>query len=373
MTIELYHPGLRGVIAGETEICNLEGTLTYRGYNVEDLAESASYLEVAYLLLHDDLPSEEALADFRSVFAEEAHLPQAITEVIDHLPLHVAPVDALRTAVSMLGHFDMQPTDGPASSGRPQAIRLLAKLPLVVGQFAHKDVAVDELIASGQEFAGMLLTLIRGKRPASGQEARLNTALVLAAEHEFNAPSYAARIVASAKGDMYSAVAAALGALRGVDHGLGSRGVLACLEEVGDPDRADRWVADRIHKKLPLPGFGHPVYRDYDPRAAMIERYCQEFARANRNFELETVADAVEQAVWDACRLPPNLEWTFARLMLYLGIPEELHVGVFACARVAGWCAHAIEQAESGDVIRPRARYRGAEARLFEPLERRGM
>ncbi|MFG0333748.1 MAG: citrate/2-methylcitrate synthase, partial [Maioricimonas sp. JB049] len=312
-----------------------------------------------------------SLADFRSIFAEEACLPESVPDVLDRLPLHVAPIDALRTAVSLLGHFDLQPTDGPSSSGRPQAIRLLAQLPLVIGQFARQDVAVDDLLESGQDFAGMLLTLIRGKRPSPQHEARLNTALILAAEHEFNAPSYAARIVASAHGDMYSAVAAALGALRSVDHGLGSRGVLACLEEVGTPERADKWVADRVHRKLPLPGFGHPVYRDYDPRAAMLERYCQEFARAKRNFDLETMADAVEQAVWDTCRLPPNIEWTFARLMLYLDIPEELHLGVFACARVAGWCAHAIEQAESGDAIRPRARYRGAEARLFEPLERR--
>lgn len=371
MAVELFHPGLNGVIVGETEICRLDGGLQYRGYCIHDLAERASFLETAYLLLFDGLPSLEQLADFRSVLIEEAELPLQVLNLLEQLPLHATPLEAVRTGISLLAHFDPQPADEIEVAAEAQAIRLLARVPLLLGAWQRQRAGLaPPEIDPDLGFAGNLLMLLTGNRACALRERSLEIALIVSVEQEFNPSTYAARVVASSRGDLYAAVLAGLGALAGPRLQSRER-MLAMLDDVresGDAEAALRSVPE----DLTPPGFGHPVYGDCDPRAAILERCCAELAEAEGDMSLEESADAIERAVWESRKLPPNLDWPLTRLLHYLGIPVDLHGGVFACARLVGWCAHAIEQAQDGQLIRPRARYRGAEDLPFIPVHDRG-
>lgn len=371
MAVELYHPGLNGVIVGETEICRLDGGMQYRGYCIDDLAERASFLETAYLLLFDELPSLEQLADFRSVLVEEAELPAQVPALIEQLPLHSSPLEAVRTAISLLAHFDPQPADEIEVAAEAQAIRLLARVPLLLGSWQRQRAGLPApAVDPDLGFAGNLLSFLTGRPPCALHERSLEVALIVSIEQEFNPSTYAARVVASSRGDLYAAVLAGLGALSGPRLQSRER-ILAMLDEArgtGDGEAVIRNIPD---DQLP-PGFGHPVYGECDPRAAILERCCSELAEAEGDVSMEEAADAIERALWESRRLPPNLDWPLTRLLHYLAIPVDLHSGVFVCARLAGWCAHAIEQARDGQLIRPRARYRGAEDLPFIPVHERG-
>jgi len=371
MSLELFHPGLRGVVAGETEISRLDGGLQYRGYCIHDLVEHSSFVEVAYLLVHEELPTPELLADFRSILVEEAHLPPQVAWLFEQIPLHTSPIDALRTAVSVLAHFDPQPDDDVVESAAAKATRLLSRLPMLMSLWHRQrsglpPLAMDDALGH----AANLFYLLTGQIPCVLHEHALEAALIVAAEQEFNPSTYAARVVASTQADMYAAVLAGLGTLSGVAHGGGNDRVLQVLREVTEPEQAAGWVR-ALPEQAVIPGFGHPVYRDCDPRATILEPICHELAEATGRTDLEEVAEAVEQAVWEQRRLPANLDWPFVRLLHYLDIAPELHLPLFVCARTAGWCAHALEQARDGGVIRPRARYRGAEDLDFVPLHKR--
>lgn len=372
MSLETYHPGLRGVIAGETEICTLEDGMQYRGYCIHDLVDESTFLEVAYILLYDDLPSIEALADFRSILIEEAVLPDQAAWLLELLPLHVDTTEVLQTAISLISHFDPQPHDGPDESGQAKAVRLMARVPLLIAATHQLRSGVPpQGVDPDLSYAANLLSMLTGRQPSVLHEHALDAALIVSAEQEFNPSTYAARVVSSTATNIYAAVSAALGTLAGRRHGGANRQVLQVFDEVPRPECADDWVqgvpADRA-----IPGFGHPVYQDCDPRASILERFCSELAEADGHQEMEETAEAIERAVWEQRHLPANLDWPLIRLLHYLGVPAELHLPVFVCARLVGWCAHAIEQVRDGDVVRPRARYRGARDLDFVPLRERG-
>ncbi|MBX3444752.1 MAG: citrate/2-methylcitrate synthase [Planctomyces sp.] len=402
MAREFYHPGLRGVIAGETDICSLDDGLRYRGYCIYDLTQGASFLEVAYLLLFEQLPTEERLADFLGLVADEATIPQQLAQVLDLIPLHAGPLEALRTGISLLAHFDPQTADPPGDSGAGQAVRLLARLPLLLAHFARTpqsppngrrgtsaranggpartnghpaaDDQRQDRTRGGLRFdpstsyAHNLFRLLQRRLPTDLEEHALETVLILAAEQEFTPSSFSARLAGSTQADIYSAVQAALSTFIGARHGGAERSVQEVFLELRDPADAASWVAERITAGEKIPGFGHPVFSDCDPRAAILEPLCCRLAAARNAQAWEDVAEAVEHAVWERQRLPPNIDWPLGRLLTYLGFARELHPALFACARVVGWCAHAVEQAESGESIRPRARYRGVERAEFAPL-----
>lgn len=372
MSLDTYRPGLRDVIAGETEICTLEEGMQYRGYCIHDLVDESTFLEVSYLLLFDDLPSIEKFADFRSILFEEAVLPDQAAWLLELLPLHVEPVQALHTAVSLIAHFDPQLEDGVEESGQARAVRLMARVPLLIAAI-HQLRNGSPLVGVDPDlsYAANLLAMITGGQPNVLRERALDAALIVSAEQEFNPSTYAARVVSSTGTNIYSAVSAALGTLAGQKHGGANRQVLQVFEEISDPDRAEDWVRG-IPEERPIPGFGHPVYSDCDPRASILERFCSELADADGHQELEELAEAIERAVWQQRRLPANLDWPLIRLLHYLDIPADLHLPLFVCARLVGWCAHAIEQNRDGDVVRPRARYRGALDLDFVPLRERG-
>lgn len=373
MSEERYYPGLEGVIAGETSISTIAGGLSYRGYGISDLAEEATFLEVAYLLLHRVLPNEEELADFKTLLDESAEVDPAVIEFLKHVPLHVGAMDSLRTGISALGHFDPQVDENTAEANLNKAIRLLAQIPILIAarhRLRHGLPLIEP--DPGLGFGANLLYLISGEVPSATAERAMDVSLILYAEHEFNASTFTARVVTSTLSDMYSAITAAVGALKGPLHGGANEKVLEVLEEVGTPANAETWVRKALAQKRRIMGFGHRVYKDGDPRAAILRDYCRQLADERGDTSLEQIADTIERIVRDEKGLPPNLDWPSARLYHYLGLEVDLYTPLFVASRVVGWAAHVIEQAENNRLIRPRSRYIGPKPREYVPLEDRG-
>ena len=365
--------GLDGLIVGETAISTLDHGLHLRGFSIEDLVRQATYSEVAYLLLHGELPTQELLADFRAILAEAAEVPPAILQLLNELPLHVAPMDALRTAISALAHFDEQPNETDDTASLSKAIRLLGQVPVLIAA-RHRLTRGLELIESDPElsFAGNLLSLLTGRVPTARDERALDQSLICYADLEFNTSTFTARIVASTGSDLHSAVTAAVGALKGPLHGGANEDVLDVLLAVDSPARADKFVRDAVAKKRRLAGFGHRVYRDRpDPRAVVLKDICRELATTDEQHHLEEIAAAIEAAMWSHKQLRPNVDWPIARLYRLLGFDAELFTPLFVIARVAGWSAHVLEQQRDNRLIAPRATYTGPPPRMFIPLHER--
>ncbi len=366
--------GLDGFIVGETAISTLDHGLHLRGFSIEDLVRQATYSEVAYLLLHGELPTQELLADFRAILAEAAEVPPAILQLLHELPLHVAPMDALRTAISALAHFDEQPDENDDAASLGKAIRLLGQVPVLLAT-RHRLTRGLELIESDPElsFAGNLLSLLTGRVPTAQDERALDQSLICYADLEFNTSTFTARIVASTGSDLHSAITAAVGALKGPLHGGANEDVLDVLLAVDSPTHADKFVRNAVAKKRRLAGFGHRVYRDRpDPRAVVLKDICRELATTDEQHRLEEIAETIEAAMWSHKQLRPNVDWPIARLYRRLGFDAELFTPLFVVARVAGWSAHILEQQRNNRLIAPRANYTGPPPRAFVPLHERG-
>lgn len=373
MSTEQYFPGLEGVIAGETAISNIRGDLRYRGYAVSDLATHATFVEVAYLLLHGELPTEEQLADFKAILVESAEVDPAVLDFLKNIPLHVSAMDALRTAISAVGNFDPQADESTQAANIAKATRLLAQIPLLIAA-RHRFRQGLPLVEPDPElnFAASLLHQITGREPSPADEKAMDVSLILYAEHEFNASTFTARVVTSTQADLHSAITAAVGALKGPLHGGANERVLEVLQEVGAPERAEAWVRDALAKKRRIMGFGHRVYKKGDPRAIILREYCAQLAIAAGDTSLEQIADTIAGVIREEKGLPPNLDWPSARLYHYLGLEVDLYTPLFVASRVVGWSAHVIEQTANNRLIRPLSRYTGPEDRDFVPLESRG-
>lgn len=374
MTIKKDTAGLDGVIAGDTAISTLDAGLHYRGYAIEELAREATFTEVAYLLLHGELPTSEHLADFRAILAEAAEVPEPVIQLLHELPLHVTPMDALRTSISVLSHFDPQGNENDETANMGKAMSLLGQIPILIAA-RHRLTRGLELIESDPElsFAGNFLSLLKGQIPSAQDERALETSLICYADFEFNASTFTARIVASTGSDLHSAVTAATGALKGPLHGGANEQVLDMLLSVETSAQAEKLVRDSIAKKQRLPGFGHRVYRDGpDPRAVLLKELCRELATTNERERLEEIADVIEAALWKQKKLRPNVDWPTARIYHSLGLDADLFTPLFAAARVVGWAAHVIEQQANNRLIQPRAKYVGPKPRKFTSLRKRG-
>lgn len=373
MSNEHYYPGLEGVIAGETAISNITGELRYRGYAVNDLAAQSTFEEVAYLLLFGDLPTEEALADFDTILGESATVDASILEFLREVPLHVGSMDVLRTAISAVAHFDPQLADESPAANRAKATRLLAQIPILIAARHRLRQGLPLLdVRPELGFAGNLLWLITGREPTVSHERAMDVSLILYAEHEFNASTFTARVVTSTQSDLFSAVVAAVGSLKGPLHGGANERVLEVLNEVGSSANAERWVRDALAKKRKIMGFGHRVYKDGDPRAVLLKPICAQLAREAKDDRLEQIAETLERVVREEKRLPPNLDWPSARLYHYLGIDVDLYTPLFVASRITGWAAHVIEQSQNNRLIRPRSHYIGPAERPYIPLAERG-
>jgi 2-methylcitrate synthase/citrate synthase II len=357
-----YSPGLAGVIAGESAICQVDPNagLTYRGYDAHDLARLASFEEVAWLLLHGELPSEAESEQIREELASERKLPDPILSMLRLLPPDGHPIDALRTGVSALGMFDPEAPDPSEPANLRKAIRLIAKISTLTTSFwrlAHGEQPYTP--GNDLSFAGRFLFSLTGREPEPWRATAFNAILVLYAEHDFNASTFAARVTASTMSDMYAALTSALGTLKGPLHGGANEDSLHVLEQIGAPDRADAWVADRLARHEKISGFGHRVYRTGDSRVPVMREIARELGRRFGREQMVAVCEELEAVMSRRKGLCANVDLYAAPVFSMLDIPPQLNTPIFACARAAGWCAHVIEQHAHNRIIRPSSLYTG--------------
>jgi citrate synthase len=364
--------GLAGIVAGRTAICSLDGDLRYRGYSIEPLAIAGNFEEVAYLLLHGELPTVAELAAFSGRVQSAARsLDPAVTEALERLAAsapHASPMDALRTGVSMLGQVEQDNLPGSRDQLLAQAERLLGQVPAVLA--AWMDLSAGRRIAAWPEgpIARALLERLTGHAPPPEHAAIFGTTLVLYAEHEFNASTFTARTVVSTGSDMHSGITAAIGALKGPLHGGANEKVLEVLTHIGSADRAESWVHEQFAAKRVVMGFGHRVYKDGDVRAKLLGRMCRDMVRGTAGEAIELLAERVERLMLDAKSLKPNLDWPAARVYHALGLPVQVFTPIFVVARMSGWTAHIIEQIGDNRLIRPLSLYSGPPPRDYQPL-----
>lgn len=371
-----FAKGLAGVIAGQTSICSLDGTLRYRGYDIEPLAAAGDFEEVAFLLLHGELPSLTELAAFRDRVAAAARsVDAAVLDALARLAAtspHASVMDALRTAISMLGLVEHDDIPGPRPALIAQAERLLGQTPAILAAWIDLTSGRTPRPWPDGPVAKALLERITGREASPRQVAIFGATLVLYAEHEFNASTFAARTVASTGSDLHSAVTAAIGALKGPLHGGANEKVLEVLGEIGSADRADAWVHEQFAAKRVVMGFGHRVYKNGDVRAKLLGSMCREMVRGTGGDALEDLADRVERIMLEKKALKPNLDWPAARVYHALDLPVKVFTPIFVVARMSGWTAHVIEQIGDNRIIRPLSIYSGTAARDYVPVDARG-
>ena len=368
----IYSPGLEGVIAGETAISTIAGGLQYRGYSIEELAAHSTFEEVAYLLLYGELPTAIQLQQLQARLREASVAPRPLIDLLRKVPTEAPLMDVMRTGASALAHWDPDASENSREANLRKAERLLAQTPVVMAA-RHRLAQGKEPVAANPELslAGNILWMLFRQRPSDRLERSMDVSLILYAEHEYNASTFTARVIASTLSDLHSSIAGAIGALKGPLHGGANERVMDVLAEVESADGAEAWVRDALARKQRIMGFGHRVYKTGDPRATLLKRLCGELAVETGHEDMEAKAETIERVVREEKSLPPNLDWPSARLYHYMGLATELYTPLFVVSRVAGWSAHVIEQLSGNRLIRPRARYIGPPSRPWVPLEQR--
>jgi 2-methylcitrate synthase/citrate synthase II len=369
---ETYSPGLEGVIAGETAVSTVVDGLSYRGYPVTELAEKTSFDEVAFLLLHGELPNAAQLDAFQKRVAAARQLPPPLSALLKALPRNVSPMDAVRTAVSVLAHFDPDVDDSSREANIRKAERLLAQIPVAVAEQARVSKGMAPVAARPDlGHAANFLTMLRGTEPAPKTTRAFDVSLILYAEHEFNASTFAARVVCSTESDLHSSITAAIGALKGRLHGGANEKVMDLLTATGGPENAEKWIRTALARKERIMGFGHRIYKTGDVRAGILKQYAKQAAEAAGLTKWEEAAAIIEGVLAAEKNLFPNLDWPAGRLYYALGLETPLYTPIFVMSRVAGWSAHVIEQQQHNRLIRPRALYNGPIRRLVKALAER--
>jgi citrate synthase len=367
--------GLEGVVAGESEICYIDGyagVLSYRGYNIHTLAERATFEEVIWLLWKGQLPNAAQLAQLKADLFAVAAIPPEVTAFLK-ANLQASPMDVLRTAVSMLSLYDPLAKDMSPEANQKKATSLMAQTSTIVSTFgrlrAGQPVVAPDASLS---FAGNFLYCLTGRKPDHVMEHVFDVALILHADHELNASTFAARVTAATLSDIYSACTSAIGALKGPLHGGANEDVIRILLDVGTPDKAVERVHELFAKKVKMPGFGHRVYRTDDPRATHLRVMSEELGKSTGHQDLYLMSKRVEETVRAEKKLNPNVDFYSASTYYSLGIPIDLFTPIFAVSRMSGWTAHVLEQYHNNRLIRPRAEYKGnADGMPWIPLEQR--
>jgi citrate synthase len=372
-TAEVYSPGLEGIIAGETAISTVEGGLRYRGYPVTELAERTSFEEVAYLLLHEELPTREQLQKFQRRVAAARQIPEPLRNLLRSIPADTVPMDALRSAASVLAHFDPETADLSHAANVRKAERLLGQIPVAIAD-QYRFCKGLPLVPPRADLthAGNFLYMIRGTEADAAATRALDVSLTLYAEHEFNASTFTARVVCSTEADLHSGIVAAIGALKGRLHGGANEKVMDLLRAAGGPETAEKWIRSALANKERIMGFGHRVYKHGDLRARILKEFARKAAEATGPSKWEKTAEIIERVMEQEKNLLPNLDWPAGRLYHALGLEVPLYTPIFVMSRVAGWSAHIIEQLDHNRLIRPRARYTGPAVRPVKPLAERG-
>jgi len=365
--------GLEGIVATSTSICSIEnGVLAYRGYNIDDLAENATFGEVTYLLFYGDLPTKAQLTKLEAEIAEGGKVSAEAWKLIRQFPKNTPPMEWLRTAVSTLSFWDPDFADNSAEASLRKAIRLTGQTSTLVAGYdrlRNGKEPLDPKPGKGQAFNFLLQ--LWGKDPDETSVKALDVCLTLHADHELNASTFAARVTAATLSEMHSGVVSAIGTLKGPLHGGANEQVMIMLQKVGDPAKVEAWIRDALARKERIMGFGHRVYKNGDPRAPHLMRMSESLGKMKGEpkwFEMSKVIDAV---VRKEKGLLPNVDFYSASTYHYLGIPTDLFTPIFACSRVTGWTAHVMEQLAHNRLIRPRAEYLGARDRKVGPIDQR--
>lgn len=365
--------GLRGQSAGETALCTVGKTgtgLTYRGYDISELAAGAGFEEVAYLIFFGELPDAAQLAAYKQELKGLRKLPGTLLEVLERIPASAHPMDVMRTGCSMLGNLE---PEGDFSNQQKVANRLLGALPGIINywyNFSHNNKRIDTE-TDEDSLAGHFLKTLSGRTPVPLHRQVMDVSLILYAEHEFNASTFTARVCASTLSDMHSCVTGAIGSLRGPLHGGANEAAMELIEKFQTAEQATQGVKDMLARKDKIMGFGHAIYRTSDPRNVIIKQWAEKLASEVGDKVLYPVSCAIEKVMWDEKELFANADFFHASAYNFMGIPTKLFTPIFVCSRVSGWTAHVMEQRSNNRIIRPSADYIGPAPRGFVPVANR--
>jgi len=370
--------GLRGQIAGKTALSTVgvSGSgLTYRGYDLQDLAANCEFEEVAFLILKGRLPTQAELTEYKAKLRSLRVLPQPLKEVLERIPKDAHPMDVMRTGCSMLGNLEPENTAtvGVFPNQQQVADRLLAVLPSIICywyRFSHDGVRINE-VTDDDSIGAHFLHILHGKKAKTLHEQVMNVSLILYAEHEFNASTFTARVCASTLSDMYSCVTGAIGSLRGPLHGGANEAAMEMIEKFTSPDHAEQEMLGMLARKEKIMGFGHAIYKESDPRNAIIKSWSEKLAADVGDTVLYPVSVRCEEVMWREKKLFCNADFFHASAYHFMGIPTKLFTPIFVMSRLTGWAAHIMEQRADNRIIRPSAEYVGPAPRVVTPISQR--
>ncbi|MGZ9583228.1 citrate synthase [Paenibacillus marinisediminis] len=365
--------GLEGIVAAASSISSIiDGVLTYRGYNIDDLAENATFEEVIYLLWYGKLPTQEELSDLRAKLDEYATLPSSIIEQLKLFPADSNTMAVLRSAVSALALYDETANDMTPEANLNKAIKLQAQIGSIVAAYGRIRQGKEPIAPrKGQSLAWNFLYMLNGEEPSASSFEAMDKALVLHADHELNASTFSARVTVATLSDIYSGITSAIGTLKGPLHGGANEAVMIMLDDIGSSSNVDDYIQAKLDNKEKIMGFGHRVYKNGDPRAKHLQKMSEELGKMNNNLDLYYMSTRIEELVTGQKGLKPNVDFYSASVYTMLGIPRDLFTPIFAISRMSGWTAHILEQYENNRIIRPRAEYTGPLHQVYLPIGER--